>query len=510
MTSPRLRTELDAHPAEEQGIKFFDVSDPRSGSTMRLYDFEWLLVAQMDGRRSLEEIARWAKGALHLDVTQQQLEEFTRKLDELAFFDAAAAALESEPEVPGEEVPLDMEELPTTQQPSLRAAGGFNEDADTTVRAASLPPAPAQSVHDAVTREAPVVPPRPTPAPIAHPVAPPPVMPAREEPAPTVELEPAKRSGSGSIVGLLIVLLVVAAVVVYVMFFAPSPAKVSIAVAKPGAVVRTFDGVAKLETAPPRSMSFGEPGKVVDVVAAGTEVKAGQALATLDGYTKVEKDLADVKDRLGYYQKQAEAANAKNDAAAAKTATDKVEEKKKLLAELEARAAKLRLVAPGPGVVEKVLVKAGDDAKPGEPAIELTDKRQVAVFKLPADAALKAGDDVSLETAAGATVDGKVASVEGGNATVEVADGASVTGDLKLVKSKLNGAVTLPASAVVKKNGADVVYTLADGAVHEKKVTVADRSAASAYVTSGLSGGESVVTSGVDKLQDGQKAVAAQ
>ena len=106
-------------------------------------------------------------------------------------------------------------------------------------------------------------------------------------------------------------------------------------------------------------MSFGEAGKVIDAVAAGAEVKAGQPLATLEAYAKVEKDLADVRDRLGYYQKQAEAATAKNDAAGAKAANDKVEEKKKLLAELETRAGKLRLVAPGPGVVEKALVKAG-------------------------------------------------------------------------------------------------------------------------------------------------------
>ena len=119
-----------------------------------------------------------------------------------------------------------------------------------------------------------------------------------------------------------------------------------------------------------QTLSFGEAGKVSDVVAAGTEAKAGMPLATLDSYAKIEKDLADVKDRAGYYEKQLATAKAKGDDEAAKAAEAKVAEKKKLLGELEARAGKVRLVAPGPGTVAQVLVTAGADAKAGAPVVQ--------------------------------------------------------------------------------------------------------------------------------------------
>jgi hypothetical protein len=61
VSTPRIRSELRATPAEEQGIKYFDVNDPRSGAKMRMYDFEWLIAQRMDGARPFDEIAAWAR-----------------------------------------------------------------------------------------------------------------------------------------------------------------------------------------------------------------------------------------------------------------------------------------------------------------------------------------------------------------------------------------------------------------------------------------------------------------
>ena len=66
--------------------------------------------------------------------------------------------------------------------------------------------------------------------------------------------------------------------------------------------------------------------------------------------------------------------------------------------------------------------------------------------------------------------------------------------------------IPVPAAAVVKHDGADMVFVLADGVVHEKKVTVVDRSGAEVLVGSGLTNGDQVVSSGGDSLKDGQKA----
>src|SRR5262249_15755925 len=133
----------------------------------------------------------------------------------------------------------------------------------------------------------------------------------------------------------------------------------------------------------------------------GTEVKVGMPLGSLEANAKIEKDMADVKDRAAFYEKQQQAAQARGNAEASKAAEAKVAEKKKLLADLEARAAKVRLIAPASGTVSEVLVTAGGDAKAGDPVLRISDKRLTVSFKVPAAdaAALKAGAAVSMQAA---------------------------------------------------------------------------------------------------------------
>ena len=532
MKTPRLRPELRATPAEEEGIKFFDVSDPHGGE-MRLYDFEWLIAQKLDGHRALDEIASFAKHELQLDISEATLAEYCTKLGELGFFGDGA---NTKPGLAGNETPLppprpgvdtqsdeelELEDDPVTMRqdalparepavskpepvaPTETDFSDVDPDTETLVGASdeqttsTYAAAPRVEVTPAVVA-----------APMAEAVVPARLTQPRTIPQSAFEDEVPKKSGMGSIVGLLFVILVVAAVVYYVMFMsAGGAAKVSIVVAKPAEVLRTYDASGKVDKAEPKILSFGEAGKVVDVVAAGTEVKEGMPLATLDGYTKVEKEIADVKDRLGFYQKQLDAATAKG-GDSQKSAEGKVNEKKKLLGELEAKAAKLRLVAQGPGVVEKVHVTAGGDAKADAPAVELNDKRVVVVFKLAADATakLKTGDEVALQKTGGGTATGKISKIDDGAVTVDVGEELPPDAPLKLVKARLAGVVALPLTAVAKKNGGDVVYVLADGAVHEHKVTVADRTAGEAYVSTGISAGDMVVTAGAATLTNGQKA----
>ena len=76
MNTPRIRNDLHATPAEEGGIKYFDVSDPKSGARMRLYDFEWLIAERMDGRRPFDEVASWAHERLGIHPSASDLEEY--------------------------------------------------------------------------------------------------------------------------------------------------------------------------------------------------------------------------------------------------------------------------------------------------------------------------------------------------------------------------------------------------------------------------------------------------
>jgi hypothetical protein len=170
----------------------------------------------------------------------------------------------------------------------------------------------------------------------------------------------------------------------------------------------------------------------------------------------------------------------------------------------------VRLVAPGPGTVEKVILAAGSDAKPGEPVVTLNEPRLTGQFKMPAaDAtALKPGQAVSLQpTAGGAPLGGRIGKIAGGTAIVEFGDGAAKVGDsVRLVRARVPNIVPVPAAALVKRDGADVVYVFADGAVHERKVNVVDRSGGEVLVGSGLARGDQVVSAGADALHDGQKA----
>src|SRR5262245_30486726 len=97
MSTPRIRTDLQATPAEEGGVKYFDVSDPKSGARMRMYDFEWLIAERMDGRRPFDEVASWARERLGIAPSASDLEEYARKLRDLGFFDLEAVGEEPAP-----------------------------------------------------------------------------------------------------------------------------------------------------------------------------------------------------------------------------------------------------------------------------------------------------------------------------------------------------------------------------------------------------------------------------
>jgi membrane fusion protein (multidrug efflux system) len=517
MNTPRIRNDLHATPAEEGGIKYFDVSDPKSGGRMRLYDFEWLIAERMDGRRPFDEVASWAHERLGIHPSASDLEEYARRLRDLGFFDSDAAANVEIEDAPVRSAPTAatmMGEAPRVATASSgNGAGRAAEDED-------IPPLVAEGALMGSSQPSGGQP-RIT-GPMA--TAPTTAMPtlSSERPAvaagkphtdtgrmPAHDDEP-PRSSMGSIVGIFLVLLVVGGIVAYVKFMGGAAAKVATVVATPREVVRLYDGAAAVKQGEGQTLSFGEAGKVSDVVAAGTEAKAGMPLATLDSYPAVEKALADVKDRASFYEKQLQAAKAKNDAEAVKTAEAKVAEKKKLLGELEARAGKVRLVAPGPATVEKVMIAAGADAKLGEPVVKLTDKRLTAEFKLPAAdaAAMKAGQAVSLQPAAGgAPLAGRVIKLGGETATVELDEGTVKVGDnLRLVKARVPNVVQVPAAAVVRRDGAEVVFVFADGEVHQRKVTVVDRTGSEVLVGSGLGSGDQIVSSGAENLHDGQKA----
>src|SRR5215471_13005382 len=89
-SSPRFRKDLAASTTEADGVSFVDVNDVATGTSFRLYDFEYELALQLDGQ-PLEELVAWAQGTYGMDLTPEGILEFAGRLGELGF-------LESEPE----------------------------------------------------------------------------------------------------------------------------------------------------------------------------------------------------------------------------------------------------------------------------------------------------------------------------------------------------------------------------------------------------------------------------
>lgn len=86
--APSLRKDLVASPVDENGVTYVDVSDPRSGRSFRLYDFEYALATQLDGR-SLDVVVAWAKESYGLELTVDALAQFAEQLAGLGFLEGS-------------------------------------------------------------------------------------------------------------------------------------------------------------------------------------------------------------------------------------------------------------------------------------------------------------------------------------------------------------------------------------------------------------------------------------
>ena len=569
MSTPRLRSDLNASSTEEAGLKYFDVVDPRSGASMRLYEHEWLLARKMDGSGSLDEIADWAGEHVGFRPSAGDLAAYAKRLGELGFFDEPVEDFEAPialgapaHRTPGEETSFEgMEDNSQTAdlRPEVLAAvragdpqslvGGRGDDranglsATPSIRTGdggliAQGNRPRQTPANIVVEETPLPPPAPgaverraslptppartppsvtTVAPERRPERPADRGGAATQPEKTEE----KRAGRGGLVWLLAVGGIAAAgAVVYTTVLSPqlAPAKVHVQlVGQSKDVFKYYDGKGQVTKTPPITLSFGAGGKVIDVVTVGTDTKPGMTLASLDTASTTEKELADIRDRETFYENALRVAMAKHKPADVAKMQAKVNEKKSLRTSLEERVSKSRIVATTASTVTEVLVTVGAPIAAGAPAVKLADKHTLVEAKLAgADAKqLKVGDVVSIATAAGgtsATGSAKVTAVDGDVLKMEVVDdgnGAIKNGEqVSLVKSKMSGVVRVPATAVSKsQGGADRVFVLEGDHVSERPVKITERSDTDVYVASGLQSGDHIVISPPPNLSAGQKAV---
>jgi hypothetical protein len=89
--SPRFRSDLVATTTEADGVPCVDVSDPRTGTKFRFYDFEYQLALQLKGQ-PMREVTAWASEAYGVELSAAGIGEFAGRLAELGFLESAAQA----------------------------------------------------------------------------------------------------------------------------------------------------------------------------------------------------------------------------------------------------------------------------------------------------------------------------------------------------------------------------------------------------------------------------------
>ncbi|MCS6915809.1 MAG: efflux RND transporter periplasmic adaptor subunit [Myxococcales bacterium] len=598
--APRLRQDLQVTTFQDSdGVLYYDVSDPRTGGSLRLYDFEWLVAERLDGHRSFQELAEWAGEHLGLETTAEDLQVYAQRLGQLGLCDLLGAELPlpapppppapspepPAPSPPAESVPVEPHPAP----PSLPVQSTTVAADD--VMGLPLVPAPEEAPTPEPRRStllmptvvAPVEPPggetaslglseRPTaPLPqvqtepeVARVTLPPasaaPVTPAEQqplsasgpsEPAPGSEREraipeaatgeltteerawvapPAAEAASHppaapaateedldklaepSRAGrwlALFVLLIALALVAYLLFGLHRPPALTVQVkrAQPHEIMRPLGASAVVKQAQPYVLRMEAGGVLASVVSEGAEVSAGMSLAVLQSHAKFQKEITELRERLAYYERRRQVASEKGDDAAAREAQTKVAEKQERLAAAEAAMKKAQIVATRSGTVTRVMAHAGDLVSPGSEILEITDRHLSAEVLLPTTEAqdMKVGDEVQLEAPSG-PIAARIALLQpqAGEVLVQLElpdqPGIKPGDSLRLVRGRLSGVETLPASAVVE---GDSVFVVSQGRATRRKVRVVDRQGGDVLVT-GLHSGEEVIVSHAGELQEGQ------
>jgi hypothetical protein len=94
---PLFRHDLVSQPIDEQGQRFVDVSDPKTGNTFRFYEVEYAVACAMDGERDVAGIISWAKEELGLETSKNEIQVVVATLDDLGYLARAARKAESTP-----------------------------------------------------------------------------------------------------------------------------------------------------------------------------------------------------------------------------------------------------------------------------------------------------------------------------------------------------------------------------------------------------------------------------
>src|SRR5512138_2152338 len=89
---PWFRTDLTCSREEQQGVVFYRVDDPKTQTSFRLYEIEYLIAQKLDGNRELADVIKAVKDEYNFDISLPDLQKFVSQLDSMGFVEKEAAA----------------------------------------------------------------------------------------------------------------------------------------------------------------------------------------------------------------------------------------------------------------------------------------------------------------------------------------------------------------------------------------------------------------------------------
>ena len=86
----KLRADLQsAEVVDADGVLYYDVTDPKTGGVLRLFDYEWLIAQKLDGQRGFDELARWTEEQFGFAASREDLQVYAERLQQLGVVEGA-------------------------------------------------------------------------------------------------------------------------------------------------------------------------------------------------------------------------------------------------------------------------------------------------------------------------------------------------------------------------------------------------------------------------------------
>ncbi len=327
---------------------------------------------------------------------------------------------------------------------------------------------------------------------------------------------------------------------------APQAVRVRVMSPAPTDVYRWFSGHGQVTDYETTTLAFANPGRLAELLPAGTEIAAGDVVAKLQGASGLETLLAHDRSRVGFYKQLRDSMRAAGNSAELRQAELHLTEKQKLVDMALAALTKFTVVATEPGEVVETLAKIGMPIAAGAPVARVKGRVLHGAFDLDADdrATLakmdfcrievvglgpRASNDLPRNAGSATAADMGAAEAQVGPRFLDCQPPGGAAGPssrkveiplpgelglvsgqpLRLARRRFDAVFPVPAAAVIADgDGRSVWIAGPDGTAELRKVAVIDASE-DALVSDGLRVGDRVIVDPPAGLRPGTRIAPA-